>query len=79
MRSRSRADEIFGKALRSAWASQLAHISALSFIDWSFQTCMGEVEMKRIPKFKRCKITQQQLNALMANFGARLTIELVIK
>ena len=39
---------------------------------------MGEVEMKRIPKFKRCKITQQQLNALMANFGARLTIELMI-
>ena len=31
---------------------------------------MSEVEVKRMPKFKRCKITQQQLSALMANFGA---------
>ena len=31
---------------------------------------MSEGEVKRIPKFKRCKITQQQLSALMANFGA---------
>ena len=30
---------------------------------------MSEVELKRMPKFKRCKITQLQLNSLMANFG----------
>ena len=31
---------------------------------------MSDVEVKRVPKFKRCKITQQQLSALMTNFGA---------
>ena len=34
---------------------------------------MTDLEAKRIPKFKRSKITQLQLNALLVNFGASLT------
>ena len=38
---------------------------------------MSEGEVKRIPKFKRCKITQQQLSALMAN-GSLVSLNLAL-
>jgi len=49
----------------SSWSSPLNRSSTPSA--WP---AMSEVEVKRMPKFKRCKITQQQLSALMTNFGA---------
>ena len=53
----------------SSWKFCVAVIVALLP---SNPTMMAGVDvMKRMPKFKRCKITQHQLHVLMHNFGAR--------
>ena len=67
-----RVSSYLGKLAEAIWAS--ARAAVITFGANSLCSpclpAMSEGEVKRIPKFKRCKITQQQLSALMANFGA---------